>query len=398
MNNIKEDFSIFKNNNDFAFFDTAASAQKPTVVIEKLKEIYSYQYANIHRGIYDLSAKLTDEFEFTRKIVAKFINAESEKNIIFTKNATEGINLVAQSYVKKFLNAGDEILISSLEHHSNIVPWQQVAKENGYVIKVIPLNKNHQLDYDKFEKLISDKTKFIAITHKSNVTGERIDIHRIKKAAKKYGAKILLDGCQSIPHMKIDVRDLDCDFFVFSSHKLYGPTGVGVLYGKYELLEKMDVYQVGGSMIESVNFDNTTFLKPPHKFEAGTPAIVEVIGFGEALKYLNKLDLTKIWNNEVEISRYIIDGIKKLKNFQLLYDFNDTVIIPILHKSAHHSDIGAILNKSNVAIRTGHLCAQPLMKLLNITGVARISIGIYNDMEDADKLINALKKIDKLFG
>ncbi len=397
MNIIRKDFPFFNQKDCITFLDSAASSQKPKCVIDKLLEFYSYNYANIHRGIYNLSSKATENFEKVRTNVAKFINSSSDKEIVFTKSATEGINLVAHSFGKKFINKGDEILISTMEHHSNIVPWQQLCKEKKAKLTVIPIKKTGDLDFIELEKIISTKVKIIAVTQTSNVFGSVVDIKKVVKIAKKYGAKVLIDACQSIAHMKIDVTDLDCDFLVFSSHKLYGPTGVGILYGKYDLLDYMDVYQTGGSMIEDVSFEKTTFLKSPHKFEAGTPQIAEVIAFGEAIDYLNSINLEKYWKEEEEIAKYIKTEIKKLDNFNIFEANQDTSIISITHKKAHHSDIGEILNKCNVAIRTGHHCAKPLMDYLKIPGTARISLGIYNNYEDAEKLITALNKFNKLF-
>ncbi|RST66957.1 aminotransferase class V-fold PLP-dependent enzyme [Candidatus Aquarickettsia rohweri] len=397
MNIIRKDFPFFNQKDCITFLDSAASSQKPKCVIDKLLEFYSYNYANIHRGIYNLSSKATENFEKVRTNVAKFINSSSYKEIVFTKSATEGINLVAHSFGKKFINKGDEILISTMEHHSNIVPWQQLCKEKKAKLTVIPIKKTGDLDFIELEKIISTKVKIIAVTQMSNVFGSVVDIKKVVKIAKKYGAKVLIDACQSIAHMKIDVTDLDCDFLVFSSHKLYGPTGVGILYGKYDLLDYMDVYQTGGSMIEDVSFEKTTFLKSPHKFEAGTPQIAEVIAFGEAIDYLNSINLEKYWKEEEEIAKYIKTEIKKLDNFNIFEANQDTSIISITHKKAHHSDIGEILNKCNVAIRTGHHCAKPLMDYLKIPGTARISLGIYNNYEDAEKLITALNKFNKLF-
>ncbi|WP_236869810.1 aminotransferase class V-fold PLP-dependent enzyme [Candidatus Bandiella numerosa] len=397
MNKIREDFPFFNQKNCGTFLDSAASSQKPKCVIDKIVEFYSYNFANIHRGIYDLSAKATEDFEKVRFHVAKFINANSDKEIIFTKSATEGINLVAHSFGKSFVTEGDEILISAMEHHSNIVPWQQLCIERNATLRIIPISEDGALKFDEFEKLISSKVKLIAITHMSNVFGSIVDVKRVVRIAKKYRAKVLVDACQSIAHMKIDVTDLDCDFLVFSSHKLYGPTGVGILYGKYKMLDSISVYQTGGSMIEDVSFERSTFLNPPYKFEAGTTAIAEVIAFGEALHYLSSIDLLKSWEEEKEIAKYIRGEIRKLKNFKIFGHNEDASIISITHINAHHSDIGEILNKSNVAIRTGHHCAKPLMNFLGILGVARISLGIYNNLEDAHKLVEALKKVDNFF-
>ncbi|NRA73198.1 MAG: SufS family cysteine desulfurase [Rickettsiales bacterium] len=396
MNIVRKDFPFFEYHKELAFLDSAASTQKPKKVIDKLKDIYSYNYANIHRGIYNLSAKLTDDFEKVRDKTSKYINADSNKEIIFTKNATEAINLVAHSYGTDILTAGDEVLISAMEHHSNIVPWQQICKEKQANLKIIPITNDGQISLDELQNMLSNKTRIISLIHMSNVFGTVIDIKTIAKLAKKLGAKLLVDACQSIAHMKIDVQNLDCDFLVFSSHKLYGPTGVGILYGKQDLLNKMKPYQTGGSMISTVTFDKTKFLAPPHKFEAGTPAIAEVIAFGEALQYMKEIDLESIWANEKKLAKYIRNEIRKLENFKILGNDNESCIISILHNKAHHSDIGDILNQCNVAIRTGHHCTQPLMDNLNISGTARISLGMYNNSDDADRLISALKKVNQL--
>ena len=396
MSIVRKDFPFFNQSDNIAFFDSAASTQKPRKVIDKLNETYLYNYANIHRGLYDLSAKLTVDFEKVREKVASFINTKFVKEIIFTKNATEAINLVAHSYGQPSIHESDEVLISTMEHHSNIVPWQQLCKEKNAVLKVMPITKAGDIKYDELEKMLSDRTKMIAITQMSNIFGSIVNIKKVVRLAKKVGAKVLVDACQSIAHLEINIQDLDCDFLVFSSHKLYGPTGVGVLYGKSKLLDNMKPYQIGGSMIKEVTFDHTTFLETPHKFEAGTPAIAEVIAFGVALDYLSSIDLHYIWKEERKLAKYIREEIKKLGNYKILGDGKG--IISILHSDAHHSDIGDILNKSGIAIRAGHHCTQPLMNYLGVTGTARISLGIYNNVEDADRLLEALKKVNKMFG
>jgi cysteine desulfurase/selenocysteine lyase len=399
MSIARKDFPFFNqvHKNELVFFDSAASSQKPQMVIDKIAQLYSYGYANIHRGIYDLSAKLTAEFEGVRGKVAKFINAVSEKEIVFTKNATEAINLVAHSYGKDFISEGDEIVISAMEHHSNLVPWQVLCNEKKAILKIIPVTDNGRIELNELEKILSTRTKFIAITHTSNVFGTKIDVKEISKIAKRIGAKLLVDACQSIVHQIIDVQDLDCDFLVFSSHKLYGPSGVGVLYGRSDLLNNMRPYQTGGSMIKNVSFDKTSFLDAPHKFEAGTPAIIEVIGFGEAISYMEEIDQEAVWRNEKEIAKHIRQGINGLGGFKIFGDDEEATIISITHAKAHHSDIGDVLNQCGVAIRTGHHCAEPLMKHLGIKGTARISLGIYNNFEDAEHLLQALKKVNELF-
>ena len=397
MYNVRRDFPFFNQEYYPSFLDSAASSQKPSCVINKLVDFYSYNFANIHRGMYDLSSKATEDYEKVRSYVAQFINAKSPSEIIFTKNATEGINLVANAFGKKFLDEGDEIIISIMEHHSNILPWQRLCKENKISLKVIPSIENGQLKYDEFEKMMSSKVKLIAITHMSNFLGSVIDIKKIVKIAKKFGTKVLVDACQSIAHLKVDVQDLNCDFLVFSSHKLYGPTGVGILYGNYQILDSMDTYQIGGSMVDKVSIHNMTSLSPPNKFEAGTPSIAEVIAFGEAIKYLNSINLCQYWDKEKELAKHIKKEIKKLKNF-IIHDANQTTsIISLTHLKAHHYDIGEILDNSQVAVRTGHHCATPLVNFLGIDGSVRISLAIYNNYEDADYLIRGLQKVNKFF-
>ena len=396
MSIVRKDFPFFNKDNNIVFFDSAASTQKPQKVINKLSDIYSYSYANIHRGLYDLSANLTADFEKVRGKVAIFINANSAKEVVFTKNATEAINLVAFSYGKLFIHEYDEILISTMEHHSNIVPWQQLCKEKNAKLRIVPITKDGDIKFDELDKMVSNKTKIIAITQMSNVFGSVVDIKKVVNIAKKVEAKVLVDACQSIAHMKIDVQDLGCDFLAFSSHKMYGPIGVGILYGKIELLDVMKPYQTGGAMVKDVAFNHTTFLNPPHKFEAGTPTIVEVIAFGAALDYLSLINLPYIWQEERKLTKYIEGEIRMLGNYKILGSC-DTSIISILHSHAHHSDIGELLNQHGIAIRTGHHCTQPLIHYLGITGTARISLGIYNNFEDANRLLEALKKINKTF-
>lgn len=398
MNKIRQHFPFFNHNNSVSFFDSAASTQKPQCVIDKLVEFYSYNFANIHRGVYDLSVKATDSFEEVRLSVQKFINARSCQEIVFTKNATEAINIVAYSFGKKFVNEGDVILISAMEHHSNIIPWQRLSKEKKALLKIIPITKDGKIKLNELENLVSSlKVKLIAITHMSNIFGSVINIKEVINIAKKYKIKVLVDACQSVAHVKIDVQHMNCDFLVFSSHKLYGPTGVGILYGKYDILDSMPVYQTGGSMVDDVSFEKTTFLKAPYKFESGTPAIAEIIGFGEALKYIGSLDIEQLWDREKNLTNYIKSEIKKIPYLKILGNTQDTSIISITHDKIHHLDIGMVLNNYNVAIRTGHHCAKPLMDFLQIPGVSRISLGIYNDLEDAKKLIQGLKKVNLFF-
>ncbi len=388
------------NGKRLAFLDTAASAQKPESVIKAIEKVYRAEYANIHRGLYSLSEISTSNFEETRKVIANFINAESEKEIIFTRNATEGINLVAYSYGQKNLKAGDEIIISEMEHHANIVPWQELCKHTGAILRIVKINEDGDIDLSFYKKALNAKTKIVALSYMSNVLGTINPVSEIIHETRKFNPeiKILLDACQAIVHLKINVQNLDCDFLVFSGHKLYGPNSVGILYGKYEILDQMTPYQTGGEMIENVSFLNTSFAKPPLKFEAGTPAISEVIAFKEAIFYLEQFDTKEIHNHETEIFTYAYEEISKLNNYTILgKPKKRAALISFNHKTAHPNDLGMILNNHGVAIRSGHLCAQPLMELLNITATARASFGIYTNKQDIDQLIEGLKKVDLLF-
>ena len=398
MIDIRGDFPFFNQKEYINFLDSAASSQKPFRVINKLLEFYSYGFSNIHRGNYSLSAEATMCFERVRVNTAEFINARDPKEIIFTKNATEAINLVASSFTKKLFDKdGGVLLLSSMEHHSNIIPWQQLCKEKKITLGIIPINKNGKIIYTKFEEMMSFNVKFVAITHMSNFFGSVVDIKRIVRIAKKFGAKVLVDACQSVAHMKIDVQSLNCDFLVFSSHKLYGPTGVGILYIQNTLLDCIDTYQTGGSMVKNVSFQETIFLDGPNKFEAGTPAIAEVIAFGEALYYLNSIDILEYWSKEKKIARYIKNEIHKTGSFYIYNNNEDSSIISFNHSKIHHSDIADILDKDRIAVRSGHHCVQPLMNFLKISGAVRISLGIYNNYKDANNLIESLKKVDKIF-
>jgi cysteine desulfurase/selenocysteine lyase len=396
MTDLRKDFPFFNSNQQAVFFDSAASTQKPMVMIDRLSQFYSNEYANIHRGIYDLSANATQTFENARKSVARFINAASTDEIIFTKNATEGLNLIAASFAGSILAEDDEMLISAMEHHANIIPWQQICAEQGAKLRIIPINQNGDIELQEIEKLISSKTKIISITHMSNIFGSIVAVASIIKLARKNNIKVIIDACQSVAHMHIDVQSLDCDFLVFSAHKLYGPTGVGIVYGKKALLNEMPPYQTGGATIKHVTFAKSRFLPAPLRFEAGTPMIAEVIAFGTVLDYLTANHWQENWQNEKEITSFIKTEIKKMKGFKVLGD-NQNGIISLLHEKAHHADIGEILNQQNIAIRTGHHCAQPLMETLSITGTARISLGIYNNFSDAEKLLQGLQQVNKLF-
>jgi len=393
FDNIKDDFPVFQKNPDLVFLDTAASALKPKKMIETVKNCYSYEYANIHRGVYSLSANLTKKFEDVRIKVSEFIGSKSHENIIFTKGATEGINLVVEKFSEKYLSTGDEIIISYLEHHANIVPWHIAAKKYNFKVVPIELNKKGEIDYNNFDEKINSRTKFISLTHISNVTGSLKDFNIIKTKIKDMNIPLMIDGCQFVAHSKLNVLSLDCDFYVFSGHKLYGPTGVGVLYMKDKWFEEFNPYQGGGDMIDQVEIDNTIFAKGYSKFEAGTPPIVQVVGLGSGIDFVNSLGLNKIFKYEKNLYDYALE---KLLSFNDLSIYGNSInkgsIIAFNIKDIHANDLSMILDQKNIAIRSGHHCAQPLMKYLNITSSARASFGVYNSQNDIDKFIESIKE------
>ena len=398
LENIKADFPVYKKNPDLVFLDTAASALKPNLVINRINECYSYEYSNVHRGLYSLSSKLTKKFEEVRIKISKFISANSENNIIFTKNATEAINLVAESYCSKFLSKGDEVLISYLEHHANIVPWHMVSKKYGIKVTAVEINKDGSIDINDLKNKINNKTKFISLTHMSNITGSITDFEKINELIRKKNIPLLIDGCQHIAHAPVNVANLDCDFYVFSGHKLYGPTGVGVLYMKDKWFDLLDPYQGGGSMIDKVEIDKTTYASGFQKFEAGTPPIVQVIGLGASLDFLNQYDLEKIFNYEKELYEYAFEKLSLLNDVAIYGQAkNKGAILTFNINDIHANDIAMILDQHNVAIRTGHHCAQPLLKKLNLQSTARASFGIYNNKNDVDLFIEAINETKKFF-
>ena len=396
--NIKKNFPFFEKYPNLIFLDTAASALKPKSVIERINNCYAYEYANIHRGVYKLSAELTDKFENVRIKTSKYINAESENNIIFTKSATEGINLVSSCFSEKYLDSGDEVLLSYLEHHSNIVPWQIAAKKRGFKIVTIDINSSGNIDYDDFINKLNNKTKFISITHMSNVTGESVDIQMIIDHAKKFNIPVLIDGCQHIAHKPVDVSSLDCDFYVYSGHKMYGPSGVGILYMKNKWFDLFDPYQGGGSMIDHVDFEKTTYAKGYQKFEAGTPPIAQVIGLDASYDFISQFDLQKIFDYEKELYEYAVEKIKSFNDVNIIgHSNNKGAILSFTINNIHTNDIGMILDQHNVAVRAGHHCAQPLLKKLNLKGTVRASLGIYNNKSDIDCLVESIKETKKFF-
>ena len=378
-----------------AFLDSAASAQKPRAVIDAMDAVLSGGYANIHRGLYAMSQELTASYETVRARVAEFIGAESERNIVFTRNATEGVNLVAQSWGKTFLKAGDEIILSEMEHHANIVPWQLLKEQIGIEIKIIPVSERGELDLEAFEALLSDKTKMIAVKHVCNVLGTVNFIEKIV-AIKDFfnpAIKVLVDGAQAVPHRPVDVQELGVDFYVLTGHKLYGPTGVGVLYGKGDVLESMPPYQGGGDMIERVSFDGTTYKEAPYRFEAGTPPIVEVIGLGAAIDYLSAVGMDAVAAHEAEALEHMTQALEEIEGLKVYGSAPGKVgIVSFTIDGMHPSDIGMVLDQCGVAVRTGHHCCMPLMERFGLDATVRASLGLYSDKGDIDQLIEGLHK------
>jgi len=397
---IRKDFPILSrevNGKPLVYLDNGATSQKPQVVIDAISHYYDYENSNIHRGIHTLSQEATTAYEEARTTVQQFINAKHSHEVIFTSGTTGGINLLATSFGKKHLAAGDEIIISTMEHHSNIVPWQMLCEEKGAILKVVPINDNGEFLMEKFENLLSKKTKLVAVTHVSNTLGTINPIKEIIKKAHQKGALVLIDGAQAVPHTKVDVQELDCDFYAFSAHKMLGPTGVGILYGKEDLLNDLPPYQGGGDMIKTVTFEKTTYNELPHKFEAGTPNIVGGIGLAAAINYMNKIGLDKIEAYEHELLAYATEQIKQIEGVRIIGEAEKKAsVLSFVVDGTHPSDIGMIIDKLGVAIRTGHHCTEPLMNRFNIPGTARASFSFYNTFEEVDIFINALKRAIKM--
>ena len=384
------------NGKDLIYFDNAASSQKAKAVLDAISHFYSNDNANIHRGVHYLSQKATDKFEATRKSVQEFINAKKSCEIIFTKGATDSINLIANGY-QSILNKGDEIIISEMEHHSNIVPWQMCCEISGATLKVVPILDSGDLDMNIFENLLSKKTKLVAITHISNSLGTINPIKEIIAATHKIGAKVLIDGAQAIPHMSVDVQDLGVDYYCFSAHKMYGPTGVGVLYGKEILLNMLPPYQGGGEMISEVNFTKTTYADLPHKFEAGTSNIAGVVVFKAALDFITDLKIENIAKHENNLLKYAIEKLSKISGIEFIGEAKRrAALVSFNIKGLHSYDIGVLLDKMGIAIRTGHHCTQPIMEHYKIPGTARMSFAIYNTKQEIDICIAAIKKVQKM--
>jgi cysteine desulfurase / selenocysteine lyase len=392
---IRQDFPALRQQiygKNLIYFDNGATSQKPQLVLDAINQYYSKNNANIHRGVHFMSQQATSEYETSREYIKTYINAEKQEEIIFTKGTTDGINLVAFSY-GSLLSAGDEILISAMEHHSNIVPWQLLCERKGLILKVIPVNSRGELKLDVYEELLSSKTKLVAVTHISNTLGTINPLKTIIEKAHLVGAKVLVDGAQSIQHTKIDVQDLDCDFFVFSGHKVFGPTGIGVLYGKEDLLDKMPPYQGGGDMIAKVTFERTTYNELPFKFEAGTPHIAGGICLGTALQYLNQFNIEEVEQYERSLADYAQDLISTFEGVKIIGTAKDKTSVVSFHVDGLHPfDIGTLLDKQGIAVRTGHHCTQPLMDIFKIPGTIRASFAFYNTREEIDTFIAAVEK------
>jgi cysteine desulfurase/selenocysteine lyase len=392
----KSEFPIFKNRK-LTYLDSASTSQKPKVVLDAMKNVYENSNANVHRALYDLGSESTELYESSRELVAKFINANSSKEIIFTSGATASINLLAYS-IGSQLKEDDEVLISHMEHHANIVPWQQLVKRTGIKLKYLPLTDSGEIDLSKSSELITAKTKIVSITHMSNVLGTINPIKEIAKLTKMVGAVFIVDGAQSVSHMPVNVQDLECDFLVFSGHKMLGPTGVGVLWGKFELLNDLDPFLSGGEMIEKVTLEESTWNEVPYKFEAGTPNYVQAIGLGAAVKFLSKIGMENIRKYEKELTSYAVEKLQSIPNLNIHGSpKNRGSVISFNIENIHPQDLAQFLNEDNICIRVGHHCAQPLLETLNETSTARASFYIYNDFSDIDKLVDSIKSTISYF-
>lgn len=416
INKIREDFPILSHEvygKPLVYLDNAATTQKPLCVLDAMRAEYLNANANVHRGVHWLSQQATDLHEAARETVRKFINARSTTEIVFTRGTTEGLNLVASSFSDEFMKPGDEVIVSTMEHHSNIVPWQLQARKKGIVLKVIPMTDEGVLKMDEYEKLFSDKTKIVSCTHVSNVLGTVNPIKDIIRIAHEHGVPVMVDGAQSVPHFKVDVQDLDCDFLAFSGHKVYGPTGVGILYGKEDWLDKLPPYQGGGEMIEHVSFEKTTFEKPPLKFEAGTPDYIATHGLATAIDYVNRIGMDNIFAHEQSLTRYALKQLSTIPDIHIYGPGQESecqsdnnhgpqpndhdAVISFNVGNIHHADLGTLLDQLGIAVRTGHHCAQPLMDRLGVLGTVRASFALYNTKEEIDALVEGIRRVSKMF-
>ena len=399
---VRADFPILQETvygNRLVYLDNGATTQRPRRVIEKMDEYYYRYNSNVHRGVHYLSNRCTDANEEARAIVRRFIHAASDKEIIFTRGTTEGMNLVAYSFGEAFIGQGDEILVTEMEHHADIVPWQMLCERKGAVLKVVPFRDNGELDMEAFDRLLTERVKMVGVAYVSNVLGTVNPVAEIIAKAHAVGAKVVVDGAQAIQHIPVDVQALDCDFFVFSGHKIYGPTGVGVLYGKEHLLEKMPPWQGGGEMIKEVRFEKTTYNELPFKFEAGTPDFIGIIGLGEALKYVEDLGLREIAAYEHGLLEYAMERVREVPGMRIFGEAAmKSSVISFALGDIHHSDTGILLDKQGIAVRTGQLCAEPTMRHYGVTGMVRASLAMYNTRAEIDLLCEGLHKVAKMFG
>ncbi|MFN3872729.1 MAG: SufS family cysteine desulfurase [Ignavibacterium sp.] len=402
VNRIREDFPILKqivHGKPLVYLDNAATTQKPLQVLKELEKYYYTMNANIHRGVHALSQEATEAYEGSRIKIKKFINALGKNEIIFTRGTTESINLVAQTYGRKNFNEGDEIIISHMEHHSNIVPWQMICEERKAKLRVIPIDENGELVFEEFEKMLNEKTKFVSIVYASNSLGTVNPVKKIIDLAHSFNVPVLIDAAQAVNHLRIDVQELDCDFLAFSGHKLYGPTGIGILYGKVNHLDTMPPYQGGGDMISKVTFEKTIYNELPYKFEAGTPNIAGAIGLGAAIDYVEKIGIENIAKHENDLLEYATEKISELKGLRIIGTSKNKIsVLSFVLENVHPHDVGTFLDFEGVAIRTGHHCTQPIMDRYGIPATSRASFGMYNTFDEVDVLVNGLKKILEVFG
>ena len=398
---IREDFPILSRtvyDKPLVYLDNAATTQKPLCVLDAMRDEYLNVNANVHRGVHYLSQQATDLHEAARETVRRFVNASSVNEIVFTRGTTEGLNLIASSFCEEFMQEGDEVIVSVMEHHSNIVPWQLQAAKRGIAIRVVPMDECGNLDIDEYKNLFNERTKLVSIAHVSNVLGTINPVKEITRIAHEHGVPVLVDGAQSTPHFRVDVQDIDCEFFVFSGHKMYGPTGIGVLYGKESWLDRLPPYQGGGEMIESVTFEKTVFEKLPFKFEAGTPDYVATHGLAKAIEYIESIGLDNISAHERELTDYCMQRLSEIDGMRIFgTSSHKDAVVSFLVRDIHHLDMGTLLDRLGIAVRTGHHCAQPLMDRLGIQGTVRASFALYNTKEEIDILANGIARVSQMF-
>ena len=401
INKIREDFPILSRTvyeKPLVYLDNAATTQKPLCVLDAMRDEYLNVNANVHRGVHYLSQQATDLHEAARETVRRFVNASSVNEIVFTRGTTEGLNLIASSFCEEFMQEGDEVIVSVMEHHSNIVPWQLQAAKRGIAIRVIPMNECGDIDMDAYKAMLNERTKLVSIAHVSNVLGTINPVKEITRIAHEHGVPVLVDGAQSTPHFPVDVQDIDCEFFVFSGHKMYGPTGIGVLYGKESWLDRLPPYQGGGEMIESVTFEKTVFEKLPFKFEAGTPDYVATHGLAKAIEYIESIGLDNISAHERELTDYCMQRLSEIDGMRIFgTSSHKDAVVSFLVRDIHHLDMGTLLDRLGIAVRTGHHCAQPLMDRLGIQGTVRASFALYNTKEEIDILANGIARVSQMF-